>query len=361
MLVDAALFAASGWAPSPASLLAMRLVAGVATPQALAISWISSVSPPDLLPRRMGLVAACIHLGILSGTIAAGFVNWEVACVMSAVLPVLNLLLLITWHGRSDASTGLDKPALTSKSRSAALASGIKTIHFASVASTMFANGFEMSIHFALLVVVLTKDYGLTRAQYSLSLAPASFVQIFNHYYLLPRLIQVAPAYDLLTSLSACLVIILLAALLLNVAIPSSPWPFLVVQNVALWAMSFTQGVGNFASATHAASIAPEAKAALIGLVRYWEPVVCKNQCVRRDARPLISALLSDQPSSSLPIWPSMFAWPLRCSSFCIYLALSHPISQRRPRNGKLDRVAVNGKQILSPKTQTTTKVGSAG
>lgn len=278
MLVDAALFAASGWAPSPEALLAMRLVAGVATPQALAISWISSVSPPDLLPRRMGLVAACIHVGILSGTIAAGFVTWEVACVMSAVLPVLNLLLLTTWRGHSDASAWIDKPAVTSKSRFDALVSGLKTVQFASVASTMFANGFEMSVHFALLVVVLTEDYGLTRAQYSLSLAPASFVQIFNHYYLLPILIQVAPAYDLLTFLSASLVIIFLAALLLNVTIPSSPWPFLVVQNVAFWAMSFTQGVGNFASATHAASIAPEAKAALIGLVSYQEPVVCLGQ-----------------------------------------------------------------------------------
>lgn len=266
MLIDAGLFAASGWAPSAESLLAMRVLVGVATPQALAVSWIATVTPSHMLPKRMGLIAAYIHIGIVSGTIAGGFLDWRTACVVSAVPPVVTVALLARFRPRSRSS---DEDVVNKDADDGALWSGIKTWQFASVATCMLANGFELSIQFALFVVVLTEGYGLSRQQYALSLVPASFIQIFNHYFLLPKLIVWVPnPYDLLARLSLTLTFIFVVVIFANLAFPQSPWPLLIVQCLAFWTMSFSQGAGNFASATHAARVAPGSKAALVGLGR---------------------------------------------------------------------------------------------
>ncbi|KAJ8601802.1 hypothetical protein CTAYLR_006839 [Chrysophaeum taylorii] len=259
MAIDATLFAASAFVPSPEWLLVVRTFAGLGAPQGLAIAWVAGVSSPHNLPKRMGLVAAVIHVGILSGTICAGFVSWRAACLASAVPPLISLLVL--------ASTK-SPPVKRAQSRAAALAVGVRTLGFSSVVVTMLANGAEITVHFVLLAVVLTENYGLSRQQFALSLIPAAFVQIFNHFYLLPIVIRLATSFRLLTRLTQLMALIYVLVILANEVVPSSPWPLLVLQNLAYWLMSFTQGVGNFASAKHADDVAPEAKAALIGLGR---------------------------------------------------------------------------------------------
>lgn len=258
MLIDAVAFAASAFAPTVQALLVMRIVAGLAAPQGLSIAWIASVSTPDQLKRRMGLVAAYIQLGILCGTIAAGFVSWPVACLGSAVPPFIVVCVLLTTGVRP-------KKQAASSSRTSSLANGLYTFEFGSVASAMFANGSSIAVHFALFVVVLTKDYGLTRTQYALSLMPAAAIQVLNHAFVLPKLLGLASPFALLTGLATTLACLYIVVIAISLAVPFSPWPFLVAQCLFFWAASFAQGVANFASATHARAAAPDAEAALIG------------------------------------------------------------------------------------------------
>lgn len=255
MLIDTVAFAASAFAPTVEALLVMRIVAGLAAPQGLSIAWIASVSTPDQLKKRMGLVAAYIQLGILCGTIAAGFVSWPVACLGSAVPPAIVVLL----------TTQVRLPKKASSRRTSSLADGLYTFEFGSVASVMFANGSSIAVHFALFVVVLTTDYGLTRTQYALSLMPAAGLQVLNHAFVLPRLLGLAPPFALLTALATTLTGLYVVVIAISLAVPFSPWPFLVAQCLFFWAASFSQGVANFASATHARAAAPDAEAALIG------------------------------------------------------------------------------------------------
>ena len=279
MLLDAVLFAASGFAPTAASLLAMRCLVGLFAPQGLAIAWISSVSTPETLPARMGAIAGFIHLGIVTGTAIGGLVpSWIWACLLSGGPPLVTLGLIALYKLRErrpeqqppkDDDPEKKKKLKRSTSLRRSLRNGMISREFAAVFLTFFANGMEISIHFALLVVVLTERYGLSRFEYSMTLIPASFIQMFNHFFLLPILIKTRrDPFILMAMLTGTICVFLCFIILITAVVPDSPWPLIVVQNVAFWGLAFTQGVGNFASATHAAFASPDAKGALIGLGR---------------------------------------------------------------------------------------------
>uniref|UniRef100_A0A7S3NQ17 Major facilitator superfamily (MFS) profile domain-containing protein n=1 Tax=Aureoumbra lagunensis TaxID=44058 RepID=A0A7S3NQ17_9STRA len=276
MICDAILFAGSAFVDSAFALLALRCCVGFFAPQGLAIAWIGSVSTPKTLPRNMGLIAAFIHLGILSGTICGGLLSWYTACIISAFPPLITLLFLFyaSYHPAKDLqsqSTQQQQQIEASpSSRRVAFRDGVRTRDFAAVAMVMFANGAEISLHFALFVVVLTsKPYNLSRFHYSLSLFPASFIQMFNHFFLLPKLIRLtSDPFIIMCLISIFLALFFTLILFIILIIPSSPWPILIAQCIPFWAMSFLQGISNFASTTQAHYIAPQVKSALIGAGR---------------------------------------------------------------------------------------------
>ena len=329
MVFDAVLFMSSGFASTAAILLMIRCLAGLFAPQGLAIAWISSVSTPQTLPARMGAIAGCIHLGILAGTAVGGFIpSWVAACLLSGAPPLFTLGLIalnivkgkkkttsaseLVRVGRTQNDDEKDEEAEEEngdkarpreeeeeeepdvkkyekessfldvvlseddsnkdsavEKKESPLKSALYSREFCAVFMTFFANGMQISVHFALLVVVLTEKYGFSRVQYSLTLMPASLIQMFNHIYVLPMVIRLrADPFVIMAIITGWNALFLIVICVISALFPDSPWPIVAVQNVAFWGMSFSQGVGNFASATHAAFAAPSSKGALIGLGR---------------------------------------------------------------------------------------------
>jgi MFS family permease len=268
MIADSALFGGSGLCESAAALCAVRVGAGFCAPQGLAISWIASLGEPERLPRRMGLVAAFIHVGVLAGALvggALGWRRWREACAVSAAPTVLCaawLAVAVARPGRLERRTG----AAGAAAAAAAAAEPVSRPALAAVATIMFCNGFVVTAGLAAWAVVYVDEYGFTSKQVALSLVPAATAQIFLHALLLPRLLASCNAWRASAALAACVAAVFVGCAAAVAFADPGPWPLLAAATASYWLCSLNQGTANFLSASLTAG-SPDA-AALVGGVR---------------------------------------------------------------------------------------------